>query len=85
MFATVSSMAHRSENGSEKMAEGDNSAELLKEKANQYFKGKFIRLVKSAVLVRFWEHTQTLSMVVVATKFYCNILPFKPTVNAKIC
>lgn len=53
MFATVSSMAHRSENGSEKMAEGDNSAELLKEKANQYFKGKFIRLVKSAILVRF--------------------------------
>lgn len=53
MFATVSSTAHRSENGSEKMAEGDNSAELLKEKANQYFKGKFIRLAKSAVLVRF--------------------------------
>lgn len=45
MFATLPSMARRSEYGSEKMAEGDNSAELLKEKANQYFKGRFIRLV----------------------------------------
>ena len=42
-FVTVPSMARRSEYGSEKkMAEGDNSAELLKEKANQYFKGRFL-------------------------------------------
>lgn len=35
-------MAHTSENGSEKkMAEGGNDAELLKEKANKYFKGNF--------------------------------------------
>lgn len=35
-------MAHISENGSEKkMAEGGNDAELLKEKANKYFKGNF--------------------------------------------
>lgn len=54
MFATVPSMARRSEYGSEKkMAEGDNSAELLKEKANQYFKGRFIRLVNQVILVRF--------------------------------
>lgn len=54
MFATVPSMAGRSEYGSEKkMAEGDNSAELLKEKANQYFKGRFIRLVNQVILVRF--------------------------------
>ena len=33
-------MAHRAVNGSvEKMAEEDKSAELLKEKANNYFKG----------------------------------------------
>lgn len=54
MFATVPSMAHRPEYGSEKkMAEGDSSAELLKEKANQYFKGSFTRLVNEVVLVRF--------------------------------
>lgn len=46
MFATVPSMVRWLEYGSEKkMAEGDSSAELLKEKANQYFKGRFIRLV----------------------------------------
>ena len=39
-FATVRSMAHGSEYGSKKkMAEGGNDAELLKEKANKYFKG----------------------------------------------
>lgn len=42
-------MALRSEYGSEKkMAEGGNEAELLKEKANNYFKGRFSRPVKSA-------------------------------------
>lgn len=40
-------MAHESENGSEKkMAEGGNDAELLKEKANKYFKGRIYILVK---------------------------------------
>lgn len=39
-FATVQAMANESEYGSEKkMAEGGNDAELLKEKANKYFKG----------------------------------------------
>lgn len=38
-------MAHVSENGSEKkMAEGGNDAELLKEKANKYFKGNLAEL-----------------------------------------
>lgn len=46
-------MVHRSDNGSEKMAEGDNSAELLKEKANQYFKGKSSRLVNPAIPIPF--------------------------------
>lgn len=46
-------MVHGSDNGSEKMAEGDNSAELLKEKANQYFKGKSTRLVNSAIPIPF--------------------------------
>ncbi|KAG7217598.1 hypothetical protein INR49_021284, partial [Caranx melampygus] len=40
-FATVDSMANESVYGSEKkMAEGGNDAELLKEKANKYFKEK---------------------------------------------
>lgn len=34
-------MAHDTESGREKMAEGDNNAEKLKEKANTYFKGTF--------------------------------------------
>lgn len=47
IFATVQSMAYESENGSEKkMAEGGNDAELLKEKANKYFKGRIYVLVK---------------------------------------
>lgn len=38
-------MAYVSENGSkEKMAEGGNDAELLKEKANKYFKGNLTAL-----------------------------------------
>lgn len=38
-------MAHVSEYGSEeKMAEGGNDAELLKEKANTYFKGNLAYL-----------------------------------------
>lgn len=38
-------MAHVSEYGSEKkMAEGGNDAELLKEKANKYFKGNLTDL-----------------------------------------
>lgn len=38
-------MAHALENGSEKkMAEGGNDAELFKEKANKYFKGKLAAL-----------------------------------------
>lgn len=46
-------MALRSEYGSEKkMAEGGNEAELLKEKANNYFKGRFSGPVKSASLNR---------------------------------
>lgn len=52
-------MAHRSENGSEKkMAEGGNDAELLKEKANKYFKGKFDRYVKSVVITSCLQQTK---------------------------
>ena len=44
-FATVQSMANEPEYGSEKkMAEGGNDAELLKEKANKYFKGNVTHL-----------------------------------------
>lgn len=60
MFATVRSMAHRSENGSEKkMAEGSSDAELLKEKANQYFKGMFDGPVKLAAFIRRLQLTKT--------------------------
>lgn len=48
-------MAHISENGSEKkMAEGGNDAELLKEKANKYFKGNFWNLSSQCVFSVFF-------------------------------
>lgn len=48
-------MAHISENGSEKkMAEGGNDAELLKEKANEYFKGNFQNLSSQCVFSVFF-------------------------------
>lgn len=51
-------MALRSEYGSEKkMAEGGNEAELLKEKANNYFKGRFGRPVKSAAFNKCLQPT----------------------------
>ncbi len=44
-------MAHVSEYGSEKkMAEGGNDAELLKEKANKYFKGNLTDLTSHWIL-----------------------------------
>lgn len=44
-FATFQPMAHVSEYGKKKkMAEGDRNSELLKEKANMYFKGNFAGL-----------------------------------------
>lgn len=44
-FATFATMANGSVNEREtKMAEGGNDAELLKEKANKYFKGKLTHL-----------------------------------------
>lgn len=43
-------MAHGSENGSEKkMAEGGNDAELLKERANTYFKGNVADLTRDSL------------------------------------
>lgn len=45
-------MAKQLENGSEKkMAEGGNDAELFKEKANKYFKGKLATLSRKWLLV----------------------------------
>lgn len=60
-------MAHESENGSEKMAEGGNDAELLKEKANKYFKGRFDRPVKSLAFNRCLQQTQMSPLITVAT------------------
>ena len=53
-------MAHDTESGREKMAEGDNNAEKLKEKANNYFKGTFLfRLCRVYILMQAvnWDAT----------------------------
>lgn len=61
-------MALRSEYGSKKkMAEGGNEAELLKEKANNYFKGRFGRPVKSTAFNRCSQLTKMAASPFVAT------------------
>lgn len=68
IFATVQSMAHRSENGSEKkMAEGGNDAELLKEKANKYFKGRFDSSDESVAFTRRVQQTRMSALITVAS------------------
>lgn len=74
-------MAHRSENGSEKkMAEGGNDAELLKEKANKYFKGKFDRYVKSVVFYQLFTKDKN-----VATNYSRDIIVLKHAPNGAGC
>ena len=75
IFATVQSMAHRSENGSEKkMAEGGNDAELLKEKANKYFKGTFDGSDESAAFGQRVQQTR-MSALITAASGECERAP----------
>lgn len=79
-------MALRSEYGSEKkMAEGGNEAEQLKEKANNYFKGRFDRPVKSAAFNRCLQRTRTAAPTFVSARSCRSTILIEPVATVQLC
>lgn len=75
-------MALQSEYGSKKkMAEGGNEAELLKEKANNYFKGRFSGLVRSAPFNRCLRQTLVAALNFVSAQSCCRLTLKEPVAN----